>query len=243
MEVYISIHCYSAACTRRECSTLAATLQVLSEPYQEWEGQLSTATHALARGLGSLAVSVCVPVYLASSPPHTQLDIVRTVVLPLLRERGVALVWGRDQPAMGSFCQPIIELEDRVGETKASTSSPSKSVVPKESSIMAKASAPAEKTHHHHHQTLHTQDTSTDVALPLSSYPALCRAVLPQLATAVFSAQWLGQSYSLPAVLAMGLAALHWHRWVLLHDPDGFARQWLRGWKGEELVVVDYRER
>lgn len=158
----------------------------------EWDERLNTAAHALAQGLGSLAVSVCVPAYLASVPPHTQLNIVHSIILPLLRERGMPLVWSSEQLAMGSFCQPVIERD--------STSFP-------------------------------------------SSYPALCQAVLPQLSPATFTTKWLEQAYSLPTVLSMSLAALSWHRSVLLHDPEAFASRWLKEWKGEELMVVDYRER
>ena len=75
----------------------------------EWDEQLNTAANALAQGLASLAVSVCIPVYLASVPPHTQLDTVHSVILPLLKERGLPLVWGRERLVIGSFVQPSTE--------------------------------------------------------------------------------------------------------------------------------------
>lgn len=150
------------------------------------------ATHALAHSLGSLAISLCVPIYLASAPPHTQLNAIHSVILPLLRERGMSLVWDSERLPIGSFCQPFTD-----------------------------------------------RDTTT---FP-SSYPALCLAVLPQLAPATFTTQWLEQAYSPPAVLAMALTAHCWQRSVLLYDPESFAGRWLRQWKGEELMVVDYRER
>ena len=166
----------------------------------EWEDQLNTATHALSQSLGSLALSLCIPVYLASIPPHTQLDLVHSVLLPLLRERGVPVVWGGEQLAVGSFCEPATTNSDTLTSSDAPTLFP-------------------------------------------SSYPALCRSVLPQLAPPTFTAQWLEKACSLPAVLLMSLAALSWHRSVLLYDPDSSASSWLRQWKGEELMVVDYRER
>ena len=171
------------------------TPQVLSASYVEWGDQLDSANHALAQGLGSLAISMSIPVYLAAVPPHTQLHIVHTVLLPLLRERGVPVVWSGEQPALSSFCD-------------------------------------------------HEDDTSTtDRPYSPSSYAALCQSVLPQLAPPTFTTRWLKQAHSLPAVLGMSLAALSWRRPVLMYDPEAFASHWLREWKGEELMIVDCRER
>ena len=165
----------------------------------EWDEQLNTATHALVQGLASLAISVCIPVYLASVPPHTQLDIVHSVIVPLLKERGLPLVWDSERLAIGSFFQPSTD-RDASSTDNALTSFP-------------------------------------------SSYPALCQAVLPRLAPPIFTTRWLEQAYSVPAVLSMSLAALSWHRAALIHDPEDLAGRWLREWKGEELMIVDYRER
>ena len=171
---------------------------MLSASYEGWDQQLDAATHALAQGLGSLAIAVCVPVYLASLPPHKQLDSLHTLLLPLLRERGVPVVWGNQQLAIGSFCDPV-----------------------------------------------HTDTLTDDSLTPFpSSYPVLCRAILPLLAPPALTEQWLEEeAHSLPAVLAMSLAAQSWHRAVLTYDPEGSAGHWLKKWKGEELMVVDYRIR
>ena len=77
----------------------------------------------------------------------------------------------------------------------------------------------------------------------LSSYLTLCGRVLSQIVPDAFSSQWLGCGYSLPAVLAMGLAVHGWHRWTLLYDPEGLAVQWLQEWRGEKMMTLDYRER
>ena len=76
-----------------------------------------------------------------------------------------------------------------------------------------------------------------------SSYPAFCRAVLPRLSPPSFRTRWLQEGHSLPAVLYMSLAALSWRRTLLIHDPENFVSHWLRTWKGNQLMVVDYRER
>lgn len=183
---------HTASTTAKKHIYCVCFSQVLSASYVEWDEQLNTATHALVNSLGSLAITVCVPIYLASAPPHTQLNVIHSTILPLLRERGMAVVWNTEQLAIGSFCQPFIG-----------------------------------------------RDAST---FP-SSYPALCQAILPQLAPVSFIMQWLEQAYSLPVVLAMALTAHSWQQSVLLYDPEALAGSWLRQWKGEELMVVDYRER
>ena len=169
--------------------------QVLSADYEKWTEELHLAENALTKELGPLAISACIPVYLSSVPPHTQLETSHHVLLPLLSERGVPVVWGRPQVALGSFCEPL---------------------------------------------TAPDKDSAT--SLP-PFYPALCRAVLPRLAPLSFRTRWLEEAQSLPAVLCMSLATCSWHRSVLLYDPEDFASQWLKRWKGEELVVVDYRTR
>ena len=176
---------------RFHCITPSPFPQVLAAHYDKWREELSAADHALSQELGSLAISACVPVYLASLPPHTQLDTLNTLLLPLLRERGAPTVWA-DQlsTAVGSFCQP--------------------------------------------------RTSSSDFS---SSYPALCRAVLPHLSSPSFRERWLEEGQCLPAVLCMSLAALSWRHALLIHDPEDTVGRWLRGWKGEELMVVDYRER
>ena len=166
---------------------------MLSADYDKWSKQLDASNDALTEELGSLAISACIPVYLGSVPPHIQLDTIHTVLLPLLRERGVPIVWGREQASLGSFCEPLISLDD----------------------------------------------STTN----FSSYSALCRAVLPRLAPPYFRTRWLEQAHCLPSVLCMSLAALNWRRAVLLYDPEEFASRWLKKWKGEELVVADYRKR
>ena len=184
---FVGVRLYYISLTLLE---LRPFLQILAGDYDKWREQLNTADNALTQELGPLAISACIPVYLASLPPHTQLYTLHTLLLPLLRERGVPVACGGQQPptVVGSFCQP------------------------------------------------QTSGFS-------SSYPALCRGVLSRVSSPSFRTQWLEKGHSFPAVLYMSLAALSWRRALLIHDPEDFLSCWLRSWKGEELVVVDYRER
>lgn len=208
-----------------------ACIQVLSEAQKDWEGQLGSATSGLTNALGSLVVSLCVPIYLSSAPPHTQFHVVHHAILPLLRERGIPVVWDGEKPLVGSFCHSM-DAEKESKQTSLEDSSAQEAPKNKgdDTQTMMKTA--------HHSTAQDAQDTSM-----FPSYPALCRAVLPQVVPGVFSSQWLGQGHSLPAVLMMGLAVHSWHRWTLFYDPEGLAGQWLREWKGEEMMVVDYRER
>ena len=233
MAVGTYVHTYSytghtCTCTYLHSQPLLlAHTQVLSEAKKDWEGQLGSATSGLTSALGSLVVSVCVPVYLASAPPHTQLHVVHHTVLPLLRERGLPVVWDGEKPLIGSFCRSMDAEEE--SEQTYLVDSPTQEAHTNKGGDTQTMKAPPDST---------TQDSSV-----FPSYSALCRAVLPQVVPSAFSSQWLGQGHSLPAVLAMGLAVHSWHRWTLFHDPEGLAGRWLREWKGEEMMVVDYRER
>lgn len=169
--------------------------------YEKWKRELDLMECTLSQELGSLDMSACVPVYLASIPPHIQMDILHNVLFPLFKERGVSISRAATgKLPIGAFCEP----PDNSPTSSSSSSS--------------------------------TYCFST-------SYAGFCQIVLPHLAPVSFRSRWLEEGHGLPAVLNMSLVGHSWCRSLLLYDPEDFTSHWLNSWKGDQLLVVDYRQR
>ena len=100
-------------------------LQVLSGVDDHWWEEVEQGGCVLYQTFGALALVVSMATYLSPLPPHTQMEVVVTQLVPLLEERGVGLHWKPADTFISVFCHSSSSSaeaeppqEDRQGEAE-----------------------------------------------------------------------------------------------------------------------------
>ncbi len=188
-------------------------LQTLSEVNSDWSSQPTDITATLSKAVGMCCLSVCVSVYLPPLPTHTQLDIINSQVLPIMKERGVELHFPVKDQLLSAF----------VSENHISKD--------------------LDKTPSNEDDVSHCIDESTQSVIHVCSYSELAQAVVSTIAPQSSMHSWLSSCCSVSQTIGFGLVEGAWRKWPLMYDPHGLAREWVKSTIGETLISLDGENR
>lgn len=195
-------------------------IQSLSGLHDSWRNQLESSTTAIGHSVGALCVATTLACYLASTEPHSQMEVINVHIVPLLQERGIGLYW----KTCNAFTRVMAELCHTPSAVEASTTKDSPGPEPKERE---------------------NEDTTDCKVLLSSSYSSLSWCVLSHMIPELLADRWLSvpsMCHSLPYMLCSALIHTSWNKWPLVYDPQNLALKCMRECS-KELVTLDATDR